>query len=96
MNKLSKIFLVISSILAIALGLMTYYCFYWRDAYFSAANEVLKNNEWLESIGVNIMTTVEDNDNVKAIITVKDDDNVTTTIENNEINITIDNVEQIH
>ena len=41
MNKLSKIFLVIILILAIALGVMIYYYFYWRNAYLSAANEMV-------------------------------------------------------
>lgn len=41
MNRLSKIFLVIILILAIALGVMVYYYFYWRNAYLSAANEMV-------------------------------------------------------
>lgn len=48
MNKLSKIFLVIIVILTIALGLATYYLIYYREAYFSAANqlyEVVKSVE---------------------------------------------------
>jgi len=42
MNKLSKVFLTIIVILTIALGIMTYYYFYFREAYFSAANEMVK------------------------------------------------------
>ncbi len=42
MNRLSKIFLVIIILLTIALGVMTYYYFYMRDAYVSASEELVR------------------------------------------------------
>lgn len=42
MNKLSKIFLVIIILLTIALGIMTYYVFYWRSGYVEAVNELIR------------------------------------------------------
>ena len=42
MNRLSKIFLAIIIILVIALGVTTYYLGYYRNAYFSAANEMVR------------------------------------------------------
>ena len=42
MNKLSKIFLVIIIILVIALVITSYYWTYYRNAYFSVANEMVK------------------------------------------------------
>lgn len=50
MNKLSKIFLVIIIILALALGVMVYYFFYWKDAYFRAANQMVEVVQRLETI----------------------------------------------
>ena len=42
MNRLSKIFLVLIIILSIALGIATYYWIYYRNAYFSVANEMVR------------------------------------------------------
>lgn len=50
MSKLDKILLVIIVILAIFLGIMTYYYFYWRDAYLSSAKEMVQMVERLEKI----------------------------------------------
>lgn len=56
MNKLSKIFLVIIITLAIALGLTTYYMFYWRTGYFNAANEMVRHVKILEDAGVKVIS----------------------------------------
>ena len=48
MNKLSKILIAIIVLLVIALGVSTYYFIYYRDAYFTAVNEmyrVVEENE---------------------------------------------------
>lgn len=58
MNKLSKVFLGIIILLIIALGIMTYYYFYWRDGYLTAANELVKINEAIRENGYEIQ--VED------------------------------------
>ncbi len=58
MNKLSKILLAIIILLIIALGVMTYYYFYWRDGYLSAVNELMKTNEAIREKGYEIQ--VED------------------------------------
>ena len=50
MSRLSKIFLVIIIILAIALGIMVHYYSYWKEAYLSAANQMIKVNERLERV----------------------------------------------
>ena len=42
MNKLSKIFLIIIIFLLVALGVSSYYWIYYRNAYFSAANEMVR------------------------------------------------------
>ena len=42
MNKLSKIFLIIIIFLLVALGVSSYYLIYYRNAYFSAANEMVR------------------------------------------------------
>ena len=42
MNKLSKIFLGIIIILVIALVITTYYFIYYRNAYFSVANDMVR------------------------------------------------------
>lgn len=48
MNKLSKIFLAVIIVLIISLGITTYYWIYYRNAYFSAANQM---TQLLESTG---------------------------------------------
>ena len=58
MNRLSKVFLGIIILLIIALGIMTYYYFYWRDGYLTAANELVKINEAIRENGYEIQ--VED------------------------------------
>lgn len=45
MNKLSKIFLTIIIFLLVALGFSLYYWNYYRNAYFSVANEMVKTVE---------------------------------------------------
>jgi|GEM_PF-6556433 len=57
MNKLNKIFLVVFIILTIALLTMTYYCFYWRNAYIRAVDEIIRI---LELNGGEIVTVIED------------------------------------
>lgn len=42
MNKLSKIFLIIIIFLLVALGVSSYYWIYYRNAHFSAANEMVR------------------------------------------------------
>ena len=42
MNKLSKILLAIIILLVIALGVMTYYYFYMRDAYVKASTQIIE------------------------------------------------------
>lgn len=42
MNKLSKILIAIIVLLAIAFGVSTYYFIYYRDAYFTVANEMYR------------------------------------------------------
>ena len=42
MNKLSKILLAIIILLVIALGVMTYYYFYLRDAYVKASTQIIE------------------------------------------------------
>ena len=54
MNKLSKIFLAIIIILLIALGIMTYYYFYWRDGYLKVSNDMVKTMEAIHSKGYDI------------------------------------------
>lgn len=54
MNKLSKIFLIIILLLMIALGIMTYYMFYWREGYLSAANTMVELVGTLEESGVEL------------------------------------------
>ncbi|MBO6232491.1 MAG: hypothetical protein J6N78_00250 [Clostridia bacterium] len=43
MNKLSKIFLAIIIVLAIALGVMTYYYFEMRNAYIGVSTQLVEN-----------------------------------------------------
>ena len=40
--NLSKIFLIIIIFLLVALGVSSYYWIYYRNAYFSAANEMVR------------------------------------------------------
>ncbi len=54
MNKLSKILLVIIVLLTIALGVMTYYYFYWRDGALFTSNEMLKMTKAMEKEGYGI------------------------------------------
>ena len=42
MNKLNKLFLAIIIILTIMLAITTYYWIYYRNAYFTVANEMVK------------------------------------------------------
>ena len=58
MNKLSKIFLVLIILLAIFLGIMTYYYFYWREGYLTVSNELMKTTEAIREKGYSIQ--VED------------------------------------
>ena len=54
MNKLSKIFLIIIILLALALGLITYYYFNMRKAYIDSANQMVEITELLEEKGLSI------------------------------------------
>lgn len=54
MNKLNKIFLVIIILLIMALGIMTYYYFYMRNAYLNSANRMVQITELLEENGIGI------------------------------------------
>lgn len=54
MNKLSKILLVIIVLLTIALGVMIYYYFYWRDGALFTSNEMLKMTKAMEKEGYGI------------------------------------------
>lgn len=56
MNQLSKILLVIIVLLTIALGVMTYYYFYMREGYLSAANELMKTNDAIQQKGYELDT----------------------------------------
>lgn len=55
MNRLSKIFLFLIIILSIALVIMTYYFFYWREGYLKAANELVKFTDAIHSAGYEIL-----------------------------------------
>lgn len=59
MNRLNKIFLSLIIILCIALGIVTYYFFYWRKGYLKAANELIKFTDAIHSAGYEII--VENN-----------------------------------
>lgn len=54
MNKLSKILLVIIVLLTIALGVMIYYYFYWRNGALFTSNEMLKMTKAMEKEGYGI------------------------------------------
>lgn len=54
MNKLSKILLVIIVFLTIALGVMIYYYFYWRNGALFTSNEMLKMTKAMEKEGYGI------------------------------------------
>lgn len=60
MNKLNKIFIGIIIILGIALGIMTYYYFYMRDAYIESVNDTIKILDSIHKAGANI-ELLEDN-----------------------------------
>ncbi len=60
MNKLNKIFIAIIIILGIALGIMTYYYFYMRDAYIESVNDTIKILDSIHKAGANI-ELLEDN-----------------------------------
>ena len=59
MNKISKILLVIVIILVIALGIITYYMFYYREGYISAATTMYEHIKTLEDAGVRVETDGE-------------------------------------
>ncbi len=54
MNKLNKIFLGIIIMLGIALGIMTYYYFYMRNAYTESVNDTIKILDSIHNAGANI------------------------------------------
>ncbi len=62
MNKLSKILLIVVVLLAIALGIMTYYYFYMREGYLSAAIELERTVKAINEKGLQIEST--DNDTI--------------------------------
>ena len=66
MNKISKILLVIVIILVIALGIITYYMFYYREAYVGAATEIYEHIKTLEDAGVRVET--DENGTSKVIL----------------------------
>lgn len=66
MNKLSKIFLLIIMILLIVLGVMTYYYFYWKDAYFTAANRMFEVAQRLEKVE-NMYNRIEENVTIEIV-----------------------------
>lgn len=65
MNKLSKIFLIIIVLLAIALGIMTYYYFYMREGYLSAAIEMERTIKAINEKGLQIEST--DNETIRIV-----------------------------
>ena len=66
MNRMSKILLVIVMIAVIALGIITYYMFYYREGYITAATEIYEHIKTLEDAGVRIET--DENGTSKVIL----------------------------
>ncbi len=65
MNKLIKILLIIAVLLAIALGIMTYYYFYMREGYLSAAIELERTVKAIDERGLQIEST--DNKTIRIV-----------------------------
>ena len=72
MKKSSIVLIVIVILLAIALGLMTWYMFYWRNGYLQAATTMYEYVKTLEDAGVSVIS----NENNETFVVLEDENNV--------------------
>ncbi len=57
MKKLNIILIAVIVLLSISFGVSAYYWFYYREGYFSTANQLSENNKFLEDNGIMIIGT---------------------------------------